>query len=129
MELSRRLVLSCRAVGGPARGGAYRSPRSACAVRIGCEPPPGKVACWGRDIRDAAVQHSAVPVLFTSCAKTRHIPTARTHMASASSRLVTATVRRLPAPVRRKLEGETGKRFLRFVLVAAAAVISSQIAL
>jgi putative flippase GtrA len=50
-------------------------------------------------------------------------------MASASSRLVTATVRRLPAPVRRKLEGETGKRFLRFVLVAAAAVISSQIAL
>jgi putative flippase GtrA len=50
-------------------------------------------------------------------------------MASATSRLVTATVRRLPAPVRRKLEGETGQRFLRFVVVAAAAVISSQIAL
>ena len=50
-------------------------------------------------------------------------------MASASSRLVTATVGRLPAPVRQTLEGETGKRFLRFVLVAAAAVISSQIAL
>jgi putative flippase GtrA len=50
-------------------------------------------------------------------------------MASVSSRLVTATVRRLPAPVRRKLEGETGQRFLRFVLVAVAAVVSSQIAL
>jgi putative flippase GtrA len=50
-------------------------------------------------------------------------------MASALSRLTTATARRLPGPVRRKLQGETGKRFVRFVLVAVAAVISSQTAL
>jgi putative flippase GtrA len=50
-------------------------------------------------------------------------------MASALSRTKAATLRRLPAPIRRRLEGETGKRFIRFVLVAAAAVVSSQIAL
>ena len=50
-------------------------------------------------------------------------------MASAPSRLLTAPLRALPAPIRRKLEGETGKRFARFVLVALAAVISSQVAL
>jgi putative flippase GtrA len=50
-------------------------------------------------------------------------------MASALSRLTAGALRRLPGPVRRKLEGETGKRFVRFVLVAVAAVISSQVAL
>lgn len=50
-------------------------------------------------------------------------------MASALSRLKAASLRHLPAPIRRKLEGETGKRFIRFVLVAVAAVISSQVAL
>lgn len=50
-------------------------------------------------------------------------------MASPLSRLSTAALRRLPGPVRRKLEGETGKRFVRFVLVAAAAVVASQAAL
>jgi putative flippase GtrA len=50
-------------------------------------------------------------------------------MASATSRL-TAVLRPLvPAPVRRKLRGETGRRFTRFVLVAVAAVLSSQLAL
>ena len=50
-------------------------------------------------------------------------------MASATFRLATALLRSLPAPVRRKLRGETGRRFARFVLVAVAAVISSQLAL
>jgi putative flippase GtrA len=50
-------------------------------------------------------------------------------MASAHSRLYAALLRSLPAPVRRKLRGETGRRFVRFVLVALAAVISSQLAL
>jgi len=50
-------------------------------------------------------------------------------MASAFSRLIAALLRSLPAPVRRKLRGETGQRFARFVLVALAAVISSQLAL
>jgi putative flippase GtrA len=50
-------------------------------------------------------------------------------MASATSRLTTALLRPLPAAVRRKLRGETGRRFARFVLVAVAAVISSQLAL
>jgi putative flippase GtrA len=35
----------------------------------------------------------------------------------------------LPTPIRRKFEGETGRRFLRFVLVALAAVIATQVAL
>jgi len=50
-------------------------------------------------------------------------------MAPALSRLYAALLRSLPAPVRRKLRGETGRRFVRFVLVALAAVISSQLAL
>jgi putative flippase GtrA len=50
-------------------------------------------------------------------------------MASASSRLQAAALRSLPDPIRRRLQGETGRRFARFVLVAAAAVISSQLAL
>ena len=50
-------------------------------------------------------------------------------MASAPSRLPAALLRSLPAPVRRRLQGETGKRFARFVLVALAAVIASQGAL
>jgi putative flippase GtrA len=50
-------------------------------------------------------------------------------MAPALSRLAAALLRSLPAPVRRKLQGETGQRFARFVLVALAAVISSQLAL
>lgn len=50
-------------------------------------------------------------------------------MASALSRLKAALLRSLPGPVRRKLEGETGKRLLRFVAVAVAAVIASQVAL
>lgn len=48
---------------------------------------------------------------------------------AASSRLPAALLRLLPAPVRRKLHGETGKRFARFVLVALAAVVASQVAL
>ena len=50
-------------------------------------------------------------------------------MAPALSRLYAALLRLLPAPVRRKLRGETGRRFVRFVLVAFAAVVSSQLAL
>jgi putative flippase GtrA len=50
-------------------------------------------------------------------------------MASAPSRLMAALLRLIPAPVRRKFQGETGKRFGRFMLVALAAVISSQVAL
>lgn len=50
-------------------------------------------------------------------------------MASAPSRLAAALLRLLPAPVRRKLRGETGRRFARFVLVALAAVVASQVAL
>jgi putative flippase GtrA len=42
---------------------------------------------------------------------------------------LTAPLRLLPAPIRRKFEGETGRRFLRFVLVALAAVIATQVAL
>jgi putative flippase GtrA len=50
-------------------------------------------------------------------------------MASAPSRPVAALLRLLPAPIRRKFEGEAGSRFLRFVLVAAAAVIATQVSL
>jgi putative flippase GtrA len=50
-------------------------------------------------------------------------------MASAPSGLPAALLRWLPAPVRRKLEGETGRRFARFVLVALAAIVASQVAL
>jgi len=50
-------------------------------------------------------------------------------MASAPPRPMAALLRLLPAPIRRRLEGDTGRRFARFVLVALAAVISSQVAL
>jgi putative flippase GtrA len=50
-------------------------------------------------------------------------------MAPAPSRPMAALLRLLPAPIRRKFEGETGRRFARFVLVALAAVISTQVAL
>ena len=50
-------------------------------------------------------------------------------MASALLRLMAIMLRPLPEPIRRKLRGETGQRFARFVLVALAAVISSQLAL
>ena len=50
-------------------------------------------------------------------------------MASATSRLEATLVRWVPAPVRRKLQGKTGRRFARFALVAVAAVLSSQLAL
>jgi putative flippase GtrA len=40
-----------------------------------------------------------------------------------------ALLRLLPAPIRRKFEGETGRRFGRFLLVALAAVIATQVAL
>lgn len=50
-------------------------------------------------------------------------------MAPAPSRPMVALLRLLPAPIRRKFEGETGQRFARFVLVALAAVIATQIAL
>jgi putative flippase GtrA len=50
-------------------------------------------------------------------------------MASAPSRTTAALLRLLPAPIRAKLEGEAGKRFLRFVPVALAAVIATQVAL
>jgi putative flippase GtrA len=50
-------------------------------------------------------------------------------MESAPPRLWAALLRLLPGPVRRKLQGETGRRFTRFVLVAMAAVVASQVAL
>jgi putative flippase GtrA len=50
-------------------------------------------------------------------------------MASAPSRPPAALLRWLPAPVSRKLQGETGRRFARFVLVALAAIVASQVAL
>jgi len=50
-------------------------------------------------------------------------------MASAPPRPMTALLRLLPAPIRRRFEGETGRRFARFILVALAAVVSSQVAL
>src|SRR5919109_3777385 len=106
-----------------AAGGA----RSECTVCIGCMPAPGRVACKSRDTADAAFQHSAVPVLYTCRVKALHIQIPRTHMASATSRLEDTLRRWVPAPVRRKLRGETGRRFARFVLVAVAAVLSSQL--
>jgi putative flippase GtrA len=50
-------------------------------------------------------------------------------MALTPPRIKAALWRSLPAPVQRKLRGETGRRFARFVLVALAAVIASQVAL
>jgi putative flippase GtrA len=50
-------------------------------------------------------------------------------MALASNRLVSAVWHVLPAPARRKLRGNTGIRFTRFMLVAIASVAASQVAL
>jgi putative flippase GtrA len=50
-------------------------------------------------------------------------------MSSASDRLARAAWRLTPAPIERKLRTEAGKRFLRFVPVALAAVITSQVVL
>lgn len=50
-------------------------------------------------------------------------------MAPAPSRPMAALLRLLPPPIRRKFEGETGRRFARFVLVALGAVVATQIAL
>jgi putative flippase GtrA len=44
-------------------------------------------------------------------------------------KIVNAMWRRLPGPLRRKLRGNTGKRFVRFVPVSLAAVAASQITL
>src|ERR1022692_2274220 len=44
-------------------------------------------------------------------------------------KIAKAVWRLLPAPVRRKLRGETGNRFMRFVPVSVAAVAASQITL
>lgn len=50
-------------------------------------------------------------------------------MPPAPPRPMVTLLRLLPAPIRRRLEGDTGQRFARFVLVAVAAVIATQIAL
>jgi putative flippase GtrA len=50
-------------------------------------------------------------------------------MAGAPTRISKAAWHLLPAPVRRKLRSEPGKRFMRFVPVALAALASSQITL
>jgi putative flippase GtrA len=50
-------------------------------------------------------------------------------MAAASDRLAQSAWRLVPAPMERKLRTEAGKRFLRFVPVSLAAVITSQLVL
>jgi putative flippase GtrA len=50
-------------------------------------------------------------------------------MAAALDRLARSAWRLVPAPIERKLRTEAGKRFLRFVPVALAAVITSQLVL
>jgi putative flippase GtrA len=50
-------------------------------------------------------------------------------MSRARPKIATAAWHLLPAPLRRKLRGETGRRFLRFVIVAVSALAASQIAL
>jgi putative flippase GtrA len=50
-------------------------------------------------------------------------------MAQVPPRITAALWRLLPARLRDRLRGETGRRFARFVLVALAAVIASQVAL
>jgi putative flippase GtrA len=50
-------------------------------------------------------------------------------MAPGSSKPTAAWRRLLPAPIRRRFEGDTGRRFARFLVVALAAVVSSQVAL
>jgi putative flippase GtrA len=50
-------------------------------------------------------------------------------MTSAPDKIVDAAWRLIPAPIERKLRNETGRRFSRFLLVAAAGVITSQVVL
>jgi putative flippase GtrA len=50
-------------------------------------------------------------------------------MASVPDKIVQAAVRLLPAPVARRLGDEGARRFVRFVVAALAAVITSQIVL
>jgi putative flippase GtrA len=50
-------------------------------------------------------------------------------MPSIPDKIVNAAWRLIPAPLERKMRAETGKRFSRFLLVAAAGVITSQIVL
>jgi putative flippase GtrA len=50
-------------------------------------------------------------------------------MAAALDRLAQSAWRLVPAPIERKLRTEAGKRFLRFVPVSLAAVITSQLVL
>ena len=50
-------------------------------------------------------------------------------MSRARPKIATAAWHLLPASLRRKLRGETGKRFFRFVVVAVSALAASQLAL
>jgi putative flippase GtrA len=50
-------------------------------------------------------------------------------MTSIPDKIVSAAWRLIPEPLERKLRSETGQRFVRFVLVAAAGVVTSQIVL
>jgi putative flippase GtrA len=50
-------------------------------------------------------------------------------MTSVPDKIVNAAWRLVPAPIERRIRAETGKRFSRFVLVAAAGVVTSQIVL
>lgn len=50
-------------------------------------------------------------------------------MAAVSDRIAQSAWRLVPAPIERKLRTEAGKRFLRFVPVSLAAVITSQLVL
>jgi putative flippase GtrA len=50
-------------------------------------------------------------------------------MSAASDRIALSAWRLVPAPIERKLRTETGNRFLRFVPVSLAAVITSQLVL
>jgi putative flippase GtrA len=50
-------------------------------------------------------------------------------MTSVPDKIVDAAWRLTPAPIERKLRNETGKRFSRFLLVAVAGVITSQVVL
>jgi putative flippase GtrA len=50
-------------------------------------------------------------------------------LTSLPDKVVAASQRFLPAPIARRLETEAGRRFARFVLVALAAVITSQVVL
>lgn len=50
-------------------------------------------------------------------------------MTSIPDKIAAASQRFLPAPIARRLETEAGRRFARFILVALAAVITSQVVL